>query len=310
MLRPRNIMIDESRLARYKKALRFEQTIDQKSMVESLTEWKNTIPELKNLRVEIVDSLDGDLARARARDRDLDLALTLTLDRARDLALALDRALARTLARAYWFDIGWYARGSCVDTGAEFLLSAFEAGAWYGLFTNDAILVLTIPTISVFDSQNRLHAEAGVAFEWYENRLYYWHGVNVPESVILHPEAITLVQINSEDNAEVRRIMLERFGVERYILESGAEVMDDDPQFGTLYRYRLGGERRFAVYVTNRTPEPDGSFKKYMLRVDGRAYRSAAGKHAQAALASMLRLSATSEPYLSDWHDYALGLES
>lgn len=54
------------------------------------------------------------------------------------------------------------------------------------------------------------------------------HGVKVPEKVIFHPESITMEEITSEPNAEVRRILTERFGVDRYLVESNATLIHFD----------------------------------------------------------------------------------
>jgi hypothetical protein len=61
--------------------------------------------------------------------------------------------------------------------------------------------------------------------------------------------------------------MMERYGVERFLLESGAQLIHSD-QTGALYRKELPDDEPLVmVHVVNSTPEPDGSLKKYMLRV-------------------------------------------
>ncbi len=64
--------------------------------------------------------------------------------------------------------------------------------------------------------------------------------------------------------------MIERMGYERYILESGAQLLNTD-EYGSLYCKQLpDDEPLVVVHVLNSTPEPDGSIKKYTLRVDPR----------------------------------------
>lgn len=120
-----------------------------------------------------------------------------------------------------------------------------------------------------------------------EVTLYYWHGVEMPSWVIEQPEQITIQKIDAEQNAEVRRVMLERFGVDRYCLDSNATLVDDDPRWGKLWRKDFQDDEPLTmVEVLNSTPEPDGSIKTYMLRVppwlmeaDGRTpVRDAAGQ--------------------------------
>jgi len=91
--------------------------------------------------------------------------------------------------------------------------------------------------------------------------------VRVSQQVIEAPDTLTVEQIREEPNEEVRRIMLERFGTERYLRESNAEQVHRD-EWGTLYRVRFDDdEDLYMVEVVNSTPEPDGSYRDYFLRV-------------------------------------------
>jgi hypothetical protein len=65
--------------------------------------------------------------------------------------------------------------------------------------------------------------------------------------------------------------MIERFGWDRYSAECGAEIVDHDERWGTLMRrVTNGGEPILFLRVVNRSPEPDGSFRNYVLPVDAR----------------------------------------
>ncbi len=124
------------------------------------------------------------------------------------------------------------------------------------------------------DEQGRLHCDNAAALEYPDGwKLYYWHGVKVPERIILNPETITADEIANEENAEVRRCMLERFGRENFLgLPSCKKVHSDD--WGDLYRNDeirdRNGDPYCFVKVVNSTPEPDGTFKDYILRVHPR----------------------------------------
>jgi hypothetical protein len=65
------------------------------------------------------------------------------------------------------------------------------------------------------------------------------------------------------------------------------------------------------VYVDllNSTPEPDGTTKRYMLRVDPNAYAGDAQTNIQAAAASTWRNADGSLAY-RNWRDYAPAAES
>ncbi len=118
------------------------------------------------------------------------------------------------------------------------------------------------------DEEGRLHCEDGPAMAFKDgHQIHCWHGVQVKSYVIKNPEKLTLEDIDSETNAEVRRIKTERFGFARYLAESGAEELHRD-DFGILYRKIIkDDEPLIMVKVCNCTAESDGSFKDYTLRV-------------------------------------------
>jgi hypothetical protein len=118
------------------------------------------------------------------------------------------------------------------------------------------------------DDAGRLHSEDSPAVGYPDGwSIYAWHGVRVPKRVITSPESLTTQEINTEANAEIRRVMLERFGYQRYLLESGAKRIAVD-ELGELYRTEVPDDEPLVmVKVKNSTPEPDGSFKDYWLRV-------------------------------------------
>jgi hypothetical protein len=72
----------------------------------------------------------------------------------------------------------------------------------------------------------------------------------------------TLPDIQAQENTETRAVMIERYGAERYIRESGGKEIDHS-DLGTLYD--LSGLK--VVKVVNSTPEPDGRYKNYYLKV-------------------------------------------
>jgi len=96
---------------------------------------------------------------------------------------------------------------------------------------------------------------------------YAWHGVIVPDDVIELKEPITIERIAAERNVEVRRVLIERFGLDDY-LKSGKVIKIHQDKTGILWRMDLeGDEPIMVVQVINSTPEPDGIYKEYFLRV-------------------------------------------
>ncbi|MGD9684176.1 MAG: DUF6745 domain-containing protein [Candidatus Obscuribacterales bacterium] len=119
------------------------------------------------------------------------------------------------------------------------------------------------------DESRRPHCEDGACITFADGfEVYAWHGMAVSRRLVMEPETITIKEIEKEKNVEVRRILISRFGEQRFITESGAEIIDEDPRYGTLYLKRLTGDFPIVmVKVLNATPERDGSFKAYFIRV-------------------------------------------
>lgn len=154
---------------------------------------------------------------------------------------------------------------------AEPLFEAFVAGAWMLYWTDEDLFWVAKPVLHR-DPQpdtRRLHNDAGPALESDAGNLYFWHGVMVPAFVVVRPDWITVGHIKAETNAEVRRIMIERFGPKRYMAACGAALLHQD-RFGKLWRMEhADDDPMLMVEVVNATPEPDGTRKTYFLDVSG-----------------------------------------
>ena len=59
-----------------------------------------------------------------------------------------------------------------------------------------------------------------------EINLWYIDGVQVDEQIVMHPETQTIEQIEGEENSEVKRVRIERFGWSKYLSEIRARVLD------------------------------------------------------------------------------------
>ena len=163
------------------------------------------------------------------------------------------------------------------------------------------------------DERGRLHSVSGPACAYPDGwAIYAVHGVRVPEYVIERPEEITIAKIRDEKNAEVRRVMIERYGEAKYITDSGMKPVAQDERFGDIYVEDLQAGRPIAkLRVTNRSPEPDGSFKTYWLPINPAHYNGDAGRIPQAAVASTWRTKeGGKELFFKDWRDYNPVLET
>jgi hypothetical protein len=85
------------------------------------------------------------------------------------------------------------------------------------------------PERIMVDNNHEPHCEDGPFCRWRDGTsLYAIHGVRMPAWVVEFPEAVTVDHIDAEPNAEVRRIMMERFGFGRYFMESKSTLIDFD----------------------------------------------------------------------------------
>ncbi|HET9382249.1 MAG TPA: hypothetical protein VFP69_15650 [Streptomyces sp.] len=121
------------------------------------------------------------------------------------------------------------------------------------------------------DEAGRLNRGDGPALAFPDGfALYAWRGMPVPADFLDGLTELTPRRIREEENAELRRVMLEHYGYERYLEESGAEPVQRD-EAGVLWRIELeGDEPLVTVEVVNSIPEPDGTHRTYWLRVPPR----------------------------------------
>jgi len=126
--------------------------------------------------------------------------------------------------------------------------SAYEAWETLSLHSGprvvhkDFCMISDRPEVLLVDEQNRPHCATGPFCQWRDgSSLYSFHGVRVAARIIEHPETITAKEALAEKNAEVRRVMIERMGMERFIAESGAELIHSHER-GFLYSIDLADD--------------------------------------------------------------------
>ena len=151
-----------------------------------------------------------------------------------------------------------------------------ESACWWWPHT-DFIMVCERPSAihrELVDANNprgwgshRLHCDTGPAVSWDGWGVYSIHGVRVPAQVVEFPETLTAGQILGEKNVEVRRVMIEQIGHERFIELTGAQPSQQD-DFGKLWRVDMEDDEPLVmVELLNASLEPDGTRKTYFLRV-------------------------------------------
>ena len=87
-----------------------------------------------------------------------------------------------------------------------------------------------------FDSQNRLHAEGEPAIEFADGwNFYYYHGVRLPEKYgQVHPNQWQSQWLLAEENAELRRVLIQGIGYDRIIQELEAKQIDSWQEYALL----------------------------------------------------------------------------
>jgi uncharacterized protein DUF6745 len=118
------------------------------------------------------------------------------------------------------------------------------------------------------DAQGRLHAADGPAVQYPDGwAIWAWHGVRVSRQAIEQPEQLRAAEVLAEPDAEVRRVLIERLGTDRFLRDAGALRVAED-EAGILWRLDLpDDEPLVCVEVTNATPGPDAIFRRHVLRV-------------------------------------------
>jgi hypothetical protein len=128
------------------------------------------------------------------------------------------------------------------------------------------------------DDSGLLHCVDGPAVMYPDGwSIYAWHGVRVPAWIIEQPDKLTPQGILKERNAEVRRVMMERLGVERFVQESHATVLDRCPEHqAELLTIDLPNDpekKLTALKLVDFSPKPsdgdvgDVAYKTYIVRV-------------------------------------------
>jgi hypothetical protein len=135
------------------------------------------------------------------------------------------------------------------------------SGYWCG--AEVAILVRRPITLEC-DAEGRLHCATGRAIVYPDGWGFYaWHGVQVPEWVIMRKAPWTREDFFGTGNIEIRRVIQEMMG-DQFIWEIGAKFIHSGPR-GVLYEVQLPNDpERVARYVQ---VHDASTMRVYYLRV-------------------------------------------
>ncbi|MFC3572119.1 DUF6745 domain-containing protein [Streptomyces yaanensis] len=164
-------------------------------------------------------------------------------------------------------DAPWLAALDSDRAPLDGLAQVCRSAGWWWPFEKVAV-VCERPVALHRDEAGRLDRGDGPALAFPDGfALYAWRGMPVPAAFLAELRTLTSERIRAEENAELRRVMLEHYGYDRYLADSAARPIHRD-ETGTLWRIDLDGDEPVVmVEVLNSTPEPDGTHRTYWLRV-------------------------------------------
>ncbi|MFE7773644.1 DUF6745 domain-containing protein [Streptomyces sp. NPDC057445] len=217
--------------------------------------WDNTRALAERIRSGVADAL-ADEAAALA-DGDAEEAAT---ERKAVRLVLLDAVQGQ-------HDAPWLAAFDGHSTRLEGLGRVAEQTGWWWPFEK-TVVMCERPVELHRDEAGRLDRGDGPALAFADGfALHAWRGMPVPAEFLDGLSALTPERIRGEENAELRRVMLEFYGYDRYLSESDARPVHRD-ETGVLWRIALADDEDVVmVEVLNSTPEPDGTHKTYWLRV-------------------------------------------
>jgi uncharacterized protein DUF6745 len=128
------------------------------------------------------------------------------------------------------------------------------------------------PTVIRKDAETRLHCDFAPSVEFSDGwKLYYWHGISVPERAVLDINSYQAKEILAERNGEVRRALMSLYGWERILPEVNAKLIDKhpDPTIGELYEFFIDGQKYHVAMVQDGTPifqkKGKPTYRKYAI---------------------------------------------
>jgi len=181
-------------------------------------------PEIERNTRTILQKIDAIAARA-ARD-----AIAARDARAKKIL----NKFSRFVTSNYWFyawELSWIATTYIGDNKiiwAKYLYNAFCSGCWFLYWTEDTLYWFAKPECKSYIKKGRkiLHDNKNPAIksDWMD--LYFLNGVLIPEQYMIAP--LCVKDIQKEGDLEIQRELIELFGIDKYLLEIDAQVVDMD----------------------------------------------------------------------------------
>jgi hypothetical protein len=146
----------------------------------------------------------------------------------------------------------------------ESMSHIMQHASWIIPYQNKCILAEK-PTAIHLNDNGELHYEDGHAIKWADGwGVYSLEGRLIPSWIITNPENITVKLIRKERNLEVRRLMISKMGISKYLDQCKAKVVDMD----SIHVFKAGDDRTMP-----RALMEDDEGNRYLVGTDGSTER-------------------------------------
>lgn len=122
------------------------------------------------------------------------------------------------------------------------------------------------PTRIIWYKNGRKH---GIDADKYGSIFYYYEDIRIPAHYWKKPNSLTIKEVLSHENAEVRYVGMKIIGMENVINNSCSKIIHRDDEKNQIL-FKIDGifsDPVCFVKVVNSTQEPDGSYKNYFIAV-------------------------------------------
>lgn len=188
-----------------------------------------------------------------------------------DPLLAVKRAkkFCKNLSTVHYFGIG-YDSGWCsfydyfLRLGIikselmQSYLDLIKCGVFSYIFLDKVVVAIENPIFVKRNERKQMHCTNGPCIKWGGGfEMYRLNGVRMTKEQVMTPaEQIDINSIIKEQNVEIRRELIRKVGIERFIQKSGAKVLDKKGEY-ELLSINLSDEVSDARYLKMKNPSID-----------------------------------------------------
>jgi hypothetical protein len=149
-------------------------------------------------------------------------------------------------------------RVHAIEDYGNFILNS---GVFTTILKGSHVIVSPHPEYIKLDSNGNLHSVHGPALKWNDYSLYFLNGISIPESYfdLDADNKQDLLLLFSERNAEVRKTLVNRIGIETLMKVAGARTVHRYYDY-ELLSIHLPGFRRPLLYLKMANPSVENTW--------------------------------------------------